>query len=150
MNKRIPLQVVEGRLVLTSVIESAKLRIPRQIMEFVLDTGSQNSYLGYLDVRRLQISTSDKSSDKEINFGGSRFKQIPIPKLKMHLLTDDKSTALSLDVQISALKTTKTSTKNIQIAEQLPSILGMDFLKEQKLSLHVILSEDLAYLECNE
>ena len=146
MNKRIP----EGRLVLTSVVESAKLRIQRQIMEFIIDTGSQNSYLSFLDVLRLQIATSDKSSDKEINFGGSRFKQIPIPKLKMHLLTDDKSTALSLDVQISALKTTKTSTKNIQIAEQLPSILGMDFLKEQKLSLHVILSEDLAYLECNE
>ena len=149
MNRRIPLQVVEGRLVLTSVIESAKLRIPKQIMEFIIDTGSQNSYLSYLDVLRLHIST-DKSSDKEVDFGGSRFKQIPIPKLKMHLLTDDKSTTISLDIQINALKTTKTSSKKINIAEQLPSILGIDFLKEQKLSLHVILSENLAYLECDE
>lgn len=147
MKSRIPLQVVEGRLVLTGVIESKRLRIPKQIMEFVMDTGSQNSYLSYLDVLRLQVPISDKTSDKEVDFGGSRFEQILLPKLKIYLLTDDKVTTLDLDVQMSALKTTKTSPKKVQIAEALPSILGMDFLKEQKLSLHVILSEELAYLE---
>ena len=147
MKRRISLQVVEGRLVLTGVIESKKLRIPKQIMEFIVDTGSQNSYLSYLDVLRLQVPISEKPSDKEVDFGGSRFKQILLPTIKIHLLTDDKSTTLTLEININALKTTKTAPKKVQIAESLPSILGMDFLKEQKLSLHIILTEDLAYLE---
>ena len=45
MKNRIPLQIIEGRLVLTTVIECKSLRIQRQLMEFVIDTGSSNSYL---------------------------------------------------------------------------------------------------------
>ena len=59
MKERIPLQVVEGRLVLTTVIECPSLRIHRQFMDFVLDTGSPDSYLSDKDVRRLQIPMKD-------------------------------------------------------------------------------------------
>ena len=142
-----PLQIVEGRLVLTAVVECPKLRIHRQIMEFVIDTGSQNSYFSYKDVMKLQIPLSEKPSKGEVDVGGSRYREIELPKMKFHILAEDKLSTTSLDVEFHALRTTKTSTQKIQIAQALPSIIGMNFLKDQKLSLHVIPTENIAYLE---
>ncbi len=149
MKERTSLQVVEGRLILLSVIECPKLRIQRQIMDFVIDTGSPDSYFSDKDVKRLQISIKDRSSNGEVDFGGSRFKQVPLPKVSMYLLKEGKEEkeCITLQVSFSALKTTKCSSKKIQIAQALPSVLGLDFLKEQKISPHVVLTEDLAYLE---
>jgi len=149
MNQRVLLQIVEGRLVLTSVIECQHLRISRQIMEFVIDTGSPNSYLSDKDVKRLQIPIKDRPSKEEVDFGGSRYKQVSLPEFKMYLLKEDKEKkeSITLNLFLSALKTMKSSEKKIQMAQALPSILGLDFLKNQKLSLHVILTENIAYLE---
>ncbi len=147
--ERIPLQVIEGRLILTSVIECKSLRIHRQLMDFIVDTGSADSYFSQKDVVRLQIPIKDKPIVGEVDFGGSRFNRVDLPKFKLYLLKEDKEKKdyFEIDLGLSALKTTKTSLKNIQIAQQLPSILGMDFLKKQKFSLHVILTEGLAYLQ---
>ena len=147
--ERIPLQIIEGRLILTSVIECESLRIHRQIMDFVIDTGSADSYLSQKDTIRLQIPTKGKSTINEVDFGGSRFEQIKLPKFKLFLLREDKSNNefIESEVELAALRTTKTSEKNILVAQQLPSILGMDFLKQQKFSLHVVLTEGIAYLQ---
>ncbi len=148
MKNRIPLQIIEGRLVLTAVIECKRLRVQRQLMAFVIDTGSPNSYLSDKDVKRLQIPIKDSLSKEEVDFGGSRFKQISLPKITMYLLKEGAEKGyVEFQVSLSALKTTKTSIEKIQIAQTLPSIIGIDFLKEQRLSLHVILMENLAYLE---
>jgi hypothetical protein len=45
LKTRIPLQIVEGRLVLHAVIECPRLRVHHHIIEFVVDTGSQDSFL---------------------------------------------------------------------------------------------------------
>ena len=55
MKEKIPLKV-DGRIVLSAIIESEKLRIPRQRLSFTVDTGSTKSYLSERDVERLQIS----------------------------------------------------------------------------------------------
>lgn len=149
--RRIPLQIVEGRLVVTTVIECSSLRIQRQIMDFVIDTGSPDSYLSDKDVRRMQIPMRDTPSIGEVDFGGSRFKQIRLPKIKMYFLQGDiKKGYYELEASLLALKTTKMSEEKIQRAQVLPSILGLDFLREQKISLHVILIENLAYLQVEE
>ena len=64
MKNRIPLQIVGGRLILTAVIECASLRIPRQIMDFVIDTGSADSYFSEKDVIRLQIQANQPSQNQ--------------------------------------------------------------------------------------
>ncbi len=150
MKKRIPLQIREGRIVLTAVIKSKSLRIHNQIADFVVDTGSPNSYLSNKEVIKLQIPFKGQASEGEIDFGGSRFRKVSLPKVKMYLLGEDKqkNNYVTLNVSLSALKTTKSSERKIQTAQMLPSILGLDFLREQKLSLHVILTEEMAFLEC--
>jgi len=146
MKERIPLQIIGRRLILTSVIECKSLRIPRRIMEFTIDTGSPNSYISDKDVRKLQIPIKDKSTLEEVDFGGSRFKQVSLPRITMYILKENRD-YLTLDISLSALKTTKSSEQKMQIAQILPSILGLDFLEDQKISLHVILNENIAYLE---
>jgi len=150
MKDRLPLQIVEGRLVLTALTECRSLRMHKQIMEFVIDTGSPDSYLSNSDIENMQIPMKGIQSKGEVDFGGSRFKQFTLPKMTMHILKEDKqkNDYVTLKASLSALKTTKTSEKKRQTAHKLPSILGMSFLKEQRVSLHVILTEDMAYLQC--
>ena len=63
------------------------------------------------------------------------------------MLKEDKSALGRGDVTLSALQPITKSPTKIQFSQTLPSILGLDFLKNQKLSLHVILTEDVAYLQ---
>ena len=149
MKERIPLQIIEGKLVLASVVECKKLRIHKQFMEFVIDTGSPHSYFSDKDVKKLQVPMRGLQSKGFVDFGGSRFKHISLPKVEVYLLKEgkDNNDPLKLKIAISALNTTKCSEKKIQIAQTLPSILGMDFLREQEVSLHVILTENIVYLE---
>ena len=149
MKDRIPLQIIEGRLVLLAVVECPRLRVRRQSIEFVIDTGSSESYIGQRDSTKLQIPVKDKRDNGIIAFGGSQYKKIKIPSFTFYILKQDnqKNDYLTLKVDMYTLKTSKTSQEKIQAADALPSILGLDFLKNQKLSLHVILTEDLAYLE---
>lgn len=148
MENRTPLSIINGRLVLTTVIDCDKLRIRRKIMNFVLDTGSPDSYITYKDVLKLQIPLEGKQSKGITNFGGSKFNTIQLPHFKFHLIKSGNEQILELDnISLYALKPTKTSKEHQLLIEALPSILGLDFLKEQKLSLHVVLSEDLVYLQ---
>ena len=147
---RIPLQIVKGSLVLNTLLECSSLRVRRQLIRFVVDTGSSDSYLSYKEVKKLQIPIKERPFRGEVDVGGSRFKVVKLPKFTMYLLKDGSNNYITLKVSLSALKTTKVSEKKVEIAETLPCILGLDFLKEQKLSLHVVLTEDLAYLQCEK
>lgn len=148
MKLRIPLRIEEGRVILTAVVECPSLRIHKSLIEFVVDTGSPVSFLSERDVKRFHVPLGF-GFEGEIDFGGSRFKQVSLPKITMYLLPElrEKDEPLTLSVSLSALKTTKTSPVKVQIAQTLPSILGLNFLREQKLSLHVILTEELVYLQ---
>ena len=146
MENRIPL-TVKDKLRIISLISCDKLRIRMRPINFVVDTGSSESYLSLIDISKLQISLGDRESTGKINFGGSTYNTIPLPKFKFDMLKEDKSTLESKDVTLSALQPITKSPTKVQFSQTLPSILGLDFLKNQKLSLHVILTEDIAYLQ---
>jgi hypothetical protein len=97
----------------------------------------------------MQIPIKGRKAHSEVDFGGSRFSQLELPAFKLHLLKEDKNKneVLTLTISLNALQTTKQSPEKRQIAQTLPSILGMDFLREQKLSLHVMPAEEIAYLQ---
>lgn len=148
MKERIPLQIIEGQLVLLSAVECPNLRVSRQIMRFVIDTGSSNSYLSDKDVRMMQIPVKDRSTKEDVNVGGSKFKQVSIPQFTVYLLKEGKGRDyIKIQVTLSALKTTKCSEKKIQTAQTIPSLLGLDFLKEQKAVLYVNVNEEISYIE---
>ncbi|MFH0977802.1 MAG: hypothetical protein V1837_00730 [Candidatus Woesearchaeota archaeon] len=109
--------------------------------------GSEFSFLSAKDVARLQIPMHDKVVFGEVDFAGSRYKQVELPKFTLQVPTEDKKSHFAIPLDLTALKTTKMSEKKKQAAMTMPSILGMDFLKSHKVGLHVFAAEDLAYLE---
>lgn len=146
IKERIPLQITQTGIIATAIVSCKQLRITPQLMKFVIDTGSPYSFISGKDVRVLQIPVKGKTTKEELDFGGSRFKKVQVPKFDMFLLKETND-SMALKVNLSALHTTKQAKKKIKTALMLPSILGMDFLLEQKFSLHVILTENLAYLQ---
>jgi len=145
--ERVMLQIMNNRLILVGVIESKNLRMPKRIFDAIIDTGSVNSYLSQKDVERFQISVQSKNSEGEVDFGGSRFVQAKIPDVELSFFKGESKELRAIKIPFRALKTTKSSERKKIIASELPSILGMDFLSNSKYSLHVVLTENIAYLQ---
>ncbi|MBI2138260.1 hypothetical protein HYU13_01605 [Candidatus Woesearchaeota archaeon] len=147
MSNRIPLKFIDGRIILTSIIECPHLRIRKYPIEFVLDTGSTDSLLSTLETTRLQIPVTSLKRKEDIPIGGSVFEQLDLPEFIIHVL-DEGGSLLTLNQNLSALRLSKVSYKKKEFVSALPSILGIDFLRRNKLSLHFFPAEDIAYLEC--
>jgi hypothetical protein len=149
ISERIPLQIINNQLILFATFSCSSLRVHHAFMKFVIDTGSPESFISDNDVSKLQIAMKDRENAGLIDFGGSRFKRAILPEAKIDILLEDKTENLSIQLSHSfyALKTTKSNEKKKQTAQALPSILGLNFLKEHNLSLHVIMTENLAYLQ---
>ncbi|MBI2576086.1 hypothetical protein HYV84_02645 [Candidatus Woesearchaeota archaeon] len=146
MRNRIPLKFIDGRIILTSIVECPHLRIRRCPIEFVLDTGSTDSLLGASETTRLQIPVTSLRRKEDIPLGGSVFERPDLPEFVVHVLDED-GPLMTLNQKFSALKLSKVSKKKKELASALPSILGIDFLKNNKLSLHFFPAEEIVYLE---
>ncbi|NOZ81138.1 MAG: hypothetical protein GXP63_05690 [DPANN group archaeon] len=146
MKSRIPLLIIEGRLVLTTALVCKKLRLHVPFHEFVIDTGSNFSFLSYKDVLQLQIPMKNRRSMGRIQFGGSDFDKTELPPINLLMLKENKTDHINIKVILGALLTKKTSERKRKIAETLPSILGMDFLSINNFSLHIYPHEKIAYL----
>ena len=146
MKERISLQIVENRLILPAVIECASLRVRRHLIEFVIDTGSPVSFLSLKDSMKLQISTKDRKQSGFINLGGSKYEQVSLRKFAFSLLDDDKK-IIKIEVELFGLHSLKKTPEKIRLAETPPSILGIDFLKNQDFSLYVNPKENISYLQ---
>ena len=146
---RIPLVFSGDQIVLVCAIECKSLRIHKRLARFIIDTGSINSFLSTKDVISLQVPVSGVKADDQVDFGGSRFDRVELPKFNIYVFKEDKNSNeyITLKIKISALRSNKKSKEKIQIAESLPSILGMDFLKEQRLALYVNPAEKISYME---
>ena len=144
--KRIPLTIHDGQLVLYAIV---KTRARWRLVSFVIDTGSRDSYLNSNDLKELGISPNTRMQTELVCFGGTTFHKVPLPNVTIHIWTGrnqmDKDNYLHRPMKAYGLRTTTHRDQHHQQA--LPSILGMQFLREQQLTLHVDASEEIAFLE---
>ena len=145
--ERIPLRIVEDRLQLIALICCPGLRIRYATISFVIDTGSPASYFSEGDVKRSQIPLKGKRGTGRVNIGGSGYETIKLPSMEMIMLKEGLKEHFSRKINLSALQTTKSSPSQIIVAQSIPSLLGIDFLREQNSSLFVNVREGIAYLE---
>jgi hypothetical protein len=150
MGRRIKLDIIDGQLILTALIECPQLRIRKRLMTFVIDTGSEQSLLSDAAVKTLQVSLDGKSTHGQIRFGGATYDCIELPKTTFYVLLDDLRTPRKLSVTLTALRTQRISERKRQAAEALPCVLGIQFLQDQGIALHYLPKEKLAYLELEE
>lgn len=149
MKSRINLQFIDNRIYLTSLLYAPRLRILYKAIRFALDTGSPASFFSQAEVKRLSIHTGSLAEEGFIFFGGSKHKVRVASAVDLIMLTDQNEKK-EFKHNMQAIETTKKNLQNLQVVETLPSIIGLDFLKEHKLSLHVFPSQQLAYLEVED
>lgn len=131
------------------MIECKHLRLGKKITTFIIDTGSNQSLLSETSVKALQISLDGRATEGHVRFGGATYDTVPLPPITFYLLNDAKRVR-QFSVDLAAVRTRRVSKEKKEAAEALPSILGVDFLEKQGLSLHYIAREKLAYLEYDD
>ncbi len=151
MQDRIPLRYEKGHLVLyVWLINPKRPNDPRRV-RFIIDTGSTHTYLRPNDLIRLDINHQTLDATGTVNLSGTTYNHVPLKELTMILLAGQNRENQDQFLQRNVLLNTLRPTDEEQpIPHHLPALLGMDFLIEQKLSLHIIPTEELAYLEVSD
>lgn len=123
------------------------LSAPRKTITstFIFDTGSPKTILGYPDAIRLQIPINSLTKTNFVKLGGVNYQGYEYKKLTL-IFRDGEGKLVKEKFPITIVRPTSEK-KNIQ---EIPTIIGMDFLKEKKYILFCDVNEDVAYLEKKE
>ncbi|MCK4521767.1 MAG: hypothetical protein KAU20_04275 [Nanoarchaeota archaeon] len=99
----------------------------------------------HVPIKNLREAPEEK---KHIYMGGSISELKMIPKKISLIFKNDENNSESVTLpNICVALSTKRDNKHKQIAQASPSILGLDFLKDNGFLLHVNPKKGLAYLE---
>jgi len=141
---KIPLAVSQiGRI--TTVIS---IQAPRcfGFVSFVIDTGSPYTFLSERDAEKLKIPLKELETDKKlIGLGGKPFELLFFRHGKFNFRTEE-GTIHSICWSIRL----RNYAEQQKYREELPSILGTDFIKDNKFVLYYNPSRSIAYFEREE
>jgi hypothetical protein len=152
--KRIPLTLrkYEGaeRLLASAWVRTRLSRLSRPII-LVVDTGSFISTIAYKDALWLQTSMANLrriSSPRKLEIGAGPIWGYPIETTYQFRTTENVK--IKLDFVSYVLVPYSNAEKHLQIAEHIPSIIGLDFLKYHKLKFSLNPAGGEYYLELEE
>jgi hypothetical protein len=118
----------------------------------VLDTGSPRTIISAKDASILKIPIDNLEKVRSISgFGRGAIPCRIIKNFKIALKSDDSHIKL-VELPIHVVDISALNSMNQEFAlhaYQIPSIIGIDFLKILNLSLNVNFNKDIAYLEEN-
>jgi len=123
---------------------TALLKTPqkRTTTKFILDTGSPETIINYTDALRLNIPFITKG--KIIKMGSRKFQGYEYGRLIFVFLTEDGN---KVEENIKVIILRPTGLSEIEEVDDIPTILGMNFLREREYKLFCDVSKEIAYLE---
>ncbi len=99
----------------------------KRISVFIIfDTGSPNTLLNYIDSRRLNIPFTESFGNA--NIGGNKYKSYSCNKIEVLFKTTEDQVIIE-EIPIKILRPSFKSTE-LEELDDLPNILGLDFLKK--------------------
>ncbi|MFH1420751.1 MAG: hypothetical protein ABIG30_02175 [Candidatus Aenigmatarchaeota archaeon] len=140
---KIPLDITNRGLVLVAFVSALRYRI-HGLITFIIDTGSDTSFIGGDDSARFNVPVDRLPLFKYVILGGTK---IDLHLLKDVHLTFKNSESLPFKIKLAQFSMGKATWSRKSGFETVPSILGLDFLIENKLSLHLDVDKNEAYLE---
>jgi len=143
---KVPLQFINGAIILPGVITSTNYRIGFHKVYFIVDTGSPKTFISEKDALAFQLPLSTLKFKEHIRLGGSKYEILGGKRVKFYFKTDDGK-PITFDFDLTVAKTTKKTQEGIQESRSCPSILGTDFLIKNDLGLHFYPSKSIYYLE---
>ena len=112
-------------------------------IKFIIDTGSPYTFIGKDDAARQTRLLQNLAVRNQAFMGGGKINIMNIPgPLTITLKQEDEQT-FSMNLPYFGYSD-KMATKGLNVS---PSIIGMDFLKEQDFKLFVDMKNKVAYLE---
>ncbi|MBA7519460.1 hypothetical protein ES705_11539 [subsurface metagenome] len=125
---------------------------PRSFGPFigVIDTGSPRTVLSLADAERLNIPFNNlKSTDPISGYGRGKIPTLKIEKFSVNVKSqDNKLKNLKFPINVVDLPTLKKYGNDTVInTYRIPTLIGLDFLELNNLSIFIDIKNNIAYLE---
>lgn len=147
---QIPLQISEGRIILNALVSSSNFHKIGQV-NFFLDTGSPESFFSKSDALRLQIPTNSLTFLPEpTRMGGYKYNMRHLGKTTFRVKNSDGKLESIILPQFAIAECTKKGEDAATEALSFPSIIGIDFLLNNKFILYIDVAGNEAYLKKKE
>lgn len=141
---KIPLRLVDGILRVNVILLSKNYHFGAAHVTFVVDTGSDTTFISESDALRLQIPMKALEATQIFQMAGSKYSLLFGKECNFYFKTFENKT---LRISVPNLPISRSTTKKTQVDPNIPSILGMDFLIRNGLSLYFNPQKDAMYLE---
>ena len=143
---RIPLVFEDQIWVMGSIVISGIHSAPA-IVRFAVDTGSPYTILSLNECRRLNIPQAILQQDRQLKLGGTTHYRMLINRKTSLLLRAEDQRIQTFAYDYGIIFPVAQTRASIANALSLPSLLGLDFLKDNKLRFVCDAAEGIAYLE---
>lgn len=144
---KIPLKIIEGLIFVNAVLITPKYHIGLGQVEFLVDTGSSETFISEGTAVKLNIPISKLPFEKHVKMAGSTLELLKMSDITLFFKNDEnKSEKIELPF-IHVMQATKKDIQSRTAAQSYPSILGTDFLTKNKFSLIFTPHKNIAYLE---
>lgn len=117
------------------------------VLEALIDTGSPHTVLSTKDALKLKLPIKKWRGGEPISLAGFRFFNHPISNVTITFRKEDNNSLQITVPKMGVLIPTKINRKVLEEVKHIPSIIGNDFLEEQKFALYYNPSGRIAYLE---
>ena len=141
---RIPLILVDGTPRVNAILQSPHYHFGLARITFVIDTGSNATFIGEEDFAGLQISMDTLHKEEAFKMAGSEYNLLLGKEGTLLFKTNENKTTR---IELPNIPLARTTSKKTSDHSGIPSILGTDFLEKNKLTLYFNPGKDLMYLE---
>lgn len=116
-------------------------------IDALIDTGSPFTVLSTKDIMSSRLSIKTMQRGETVSLAGFRFFNYPIKSPTMYF-KDEDGKLLKIELpSIGGLIPTKTDEKTLDEVKDIPTILGNDFLEDQRFTLSFNPSARVAFIE---
>lgn len=116
-------------------------------IEALVDTGSPFTVLSTVDALKLRLPIKTMRKVEPVYLAGFTFFKATLGNSSMTFRTDDQKTLKIQFNNMGVLIPTKLDPNQLEGVKHIPSIVGNDFLEQEKFGLYVNPSTKVAYLE---
>lgn len=144
---KIPLQVSDDRITVTPTIMSRKYHFGIKALPFVVDTGSPLTLIMERDAVRLGLPINSLSISTHVKLGGALFELREIVQIHLNFRNEkDELIPIAYD-KFYVARSTKRDAEALNSAYSIPSIIGVNFMKEQEFTLVFAPHKHTAFFE---
>jgi len=118
----------------------------RGIFSSFVDTGSPFTLISEMDSNKLRIQISGKPT--VIHIGGALLNKYDVTGVELKTICEDKKTICDISIpSIGVIRPVPGVSRSPETSRAIPSIIGVDILKQHRLALYFDVVNEVSFLE---